>query len=148
MSMPGFAAEVSLYRTTGHYRTSGKFDGQGGAVALAQAPPGSVATYGYCTYGPCLPILEFYGAEPYPLKWKVIGWRRQRCCTLTGCTWVGCPDKCLEWRTSWYLDCLEALLPDYHGWYALACWESANRQYQECLQTGVWPNLGYPIVSA
>jgi hypothetical protein len=137
MSMPGFAAELSLYRTTGHYRTSGKFDGQGAAFALAQAPPGSLVTYGYCSYGPCLPILGFYGAEPYPLKWRVVGWRRRRCCTLSGCTWVGCPDKCGEQMLAWRNSCAEGS----PAWYwTLWCGQMAEAQYQECLQTGVFPN--------
>ena len=47
MTMPGFNAEIALYRTNGYYRSLGTIVPPGGAVPQLVAPPATVC-------GPCI----------------------------------------------------------------------------------------------
>ncbi len=106
MNMPGFTAEISLYRPSGHYQAAAHCHPAGSAV-VTQATS-------LCTYGPCLPILAYSSkGKPFDIGLTVVGYGRQRCCCTYGtstkhcsCSSVACPNVCLERRETCLYTCL------------------------------------------
>lgn len=90
MSIPGFTAEISLFKISDRYNIKTAWVGAGGQTVVPQAPIGFPSLPYKCIYGPCLPILNCVD----PLGCKVVGYRRQRCCYFgpfpLGCSWVAC----------------------------------------------------------
>lgn len=80
MNMPGFNAEASLSRTSGHYMAqAGSFTETESVVHAAQ--------FMACSYGPCEKYLCGFDTGPGGLQ-PIWCYRRQRCCR--GCVWTTC----------------------------------------------------------
>jgi hypothetical protein len=94
MRLPPITAEVSLYKSSGHYRSSWPTSGISGVVA-SQGPAGSyLATCKSCTY-------NFWAADQLCCQCKDRQGHYHRTCTTGAYIWtsgpceifgVGCPD--------------------------------------------------------
>jgi hypothetical protein len=123
MLMPGFGAELSLYKATTCYRT-GTLTMERGVI-----PQDIRLDVNLCTYGPCLPHWKPTGA-PW-VKQVIIGYNRIRCCPISGCVPIGCQEKCSEWKDDWLNWCNEI--------GGSGCDNTANTLYDQCLINGRGP---------
>jgi hypothetical protein len=143
MSVPGFVAERSLYRTSHNFWVAGRHAPHISGVRPQAIAPDWGGTF--CVDDPCI-----WGWNRTLNSWAPR--QRQRCCYrigdisphLLGCKWIECAEGCWNHKVAWIDACCAeypSLCEPANPYSGTFCFKQGNDHYNECLKTGRWSAL-------